>query len=207
MAGIEYGIEIRHFDICANCCCPRSGIEISFQYGIGYDIENRKRGPRATVRTCPFSLAPKIPISIPNPIPYPILQWNSTDQKVVLDAVFNTVLRLNISIDFVSKTRFVLWSMGIVPVPTCAAVEPVEEVVGLALPGGAQGVGRVLPPVQRPLSSSPGQSAAARVRDGDGRAPVARAVQRAEPSPAGSLELLSTLRIISFPFSSTFQIY
>ena len=90
--------------------------------------------------------------------------------------------------------------------PTCAAVEPVEEVVGLALPGGAQGVGRVLPPVQRPLSSS-GQSAAARVRDRDGRAPVARAVQRAEPSPAGSLELLSSSRVFSFPFSSALQIY
>ena len=97
------------------------------------------------------------------------------------------------------------WRIGCVMGPTCAAVEPVEEVVGLALPGGAQGVGRVLPPVQRPLSSS-GQSAAARVRDRDGRAPVARAVQRAEPSPAGSLELLSSLRIFSFPFSSALQI-
>ena len=98
------------------------------------------------------------------------------------------------------------WRIGCVMGPTCAAVEPVEEVVGLALPGGAQGVGRVLPPVQRPLSSSGGQAAAARVRDRDGRAPVARAVQRAEPSPASSLELLSSLRIFSFPFGSALQI-
>ena len=85
-------------------------------------------------------------------------------------------------------------AIGSIMGPTCAAVKPVEEVVGLALPGGAQGVGRVLPPVQRPLSSS-GQSAAARVRDRDGRAPVARAVQRAEPSPAGSLEFLTDIQL------------
>ena len=64
-----------------------------------------------------------------------------------------------------------------------AAVEPVEKVVGLALPGRAHGVRGVLPPVERPPPAAHA-AAAARVRYRHGRAPVPRAVQRAEPRPA-----------------------